>query len=799
MNSETSSAPLLDIIVTGRNDGYGGEDFAERMFTAAEFNHRALTEAGIPHRFTLVEWNTPAGRPPLAGLLRERLPWWDQCYIVSPAWHEKLSENPRLVFMEFFAKNVGIRRSPADWILTTNSDIFLSREVVAAIASGTLEKGTLYRAMRTDIDRTIDWRRPTWELFENQATWLREHELYPPDFGNAAGDFLLLDREGCHSLGGFNEIVKFAKIYKDGQFCLQSRLHGFAVNVLGRIYHLDHDGSFITATEKYGPKHETAHFGPWWDFNHPYTNRRDWGLTAATPELDEATGDTYLRTPEERGPALSVVFNGELREPATESAVRQLLAAHPSLEVVVASVARGPVTTASATLNDENSRVRSVVAAESSWAAAISEGLAHARGRLLLWAAQPVALAADDVRTLVSLFDDEASVDAVTLGERWVDLDGQPLGQGRSPDSWAPIVIARRSVYETTAEIDTRMAAPLADYWLRITAPPGRTCAATAVSALVVFTPNFGVNTRSDAAAACRWSRAATHDMAAPLGHELWREHQHHSEVLEDLIARRLRSALPAGTTEFAIRGLDRLTPLVVAAASGLGMRVNRIYVEPGEEVGCYAGIPLFTWRDTAPDDGMILTMRAGQQPEPVARVAMFDSSPVPILEVSHTCAGDDLSGVRLLAAQGRTSEALEALSRTVDADEYKPAVVLEMAELAEQAGQLARAVRIYSRLLRRSADEWQRRNESLLSYRLGSLYKRDGHGARALRYLRRALRGTGEPRVHGAAHFHVAELLRERRDIAGALNHYRSAIACIPNHAKSAERIAELQLGAVS
>ena len=37
--------------------------------------------------------------------------------------------------MEFFAKNAGIRRATGDWILTTNSDVFLGREIVARLAA----------------------------------------------------------------------------------------------------------------------------------------------------------------------------------------------------------------------------------------------------------------------------------------------------------------------------------------------------------------------------------------------------------------------------------------------------------------------------------------------------------------------------------------------------------------------------------------------------------------------------------------------------------------------------------------
>ena len=89
---------------------------------------RCSTRAGIPHTFTLVEWNPVPGRRLLAEAVAvERLPFWSRAYVVDPEWHGAISTNPRLQFMEFFAKNVAVRRSTADAILTTNSDVFLSR------------------------------------------------------------------------------------------------------------------------------------------------------------------------------------------------------------------------------------------------------------------------------------------------------------------------------------------------------------------------------------------------------------------------------------------------------------------------------------------------------------------------------------------------------------------------------------------------------------------------------------------------------------------------------------------------
>src|SRR6187401_568720 len=104
--------PFLSIVVTGRNDDFGG-DFNGRFFRS-------------------------------------------RCFIVDLAYHDALSLNPRLQFQEFIAKNVGIRRARGSFLLTTNTDIFLSRGVIARLASRSLERGILYRATRYDLKSHSD-------------------------------------------------------------------------------------------------------------------------------------------------------------------------------------------------------------------------------------------------------------------------------------------------------------------------------------------------------------------------------------------------------------------------------------------------------------------------------------------------------------------------------------------------------------------------------------------------------------------------------------------------------------------
>ena len=195
---------------------------------------------------------------------------------MDPEWHAAISTNPRLQFMEFFAKNVAVRRSTADAILTTNSDVFLSKALVARLAEAPLEDEHVYRAVRYDVDRHCDWRAGGEAVLADPRHHVRVNQLSAPEFANGAGDFLLLTRATWQRLRGFNETVRFAKIHKDGQFCHRAWIEGLTFDTLGPIWHLDHDGSYSNAGALRGSP--DAPYGPEWEWQADYRNPDGWGL-----------------------------------------------------------------------------------------------------------------------------------------------------------------------------------------------------------------------------------------------------------------------------------------------------------------------------------------------------------------------------------------------------------------------------------------------------------------------------------------------------------------------------------------
>jgi hypothetical protein len=292
-----AAPPFLSIVVTGRNDDFGG-DFNGRFFRSLRFNHDRLTEAGISHEFILVEWRPIQNAPYLSTLLTAAFPDLDaaqlRCFIVAPAYHDALSLNPRLQFQEFIAKNVGIRRARGSFLLTTNTDIFLSRGVIARLASRSLECGILYRATRYDLKSHSDVTRLDWAMLEDDRNYDAVNVIRPPLFTNASGDFLLLDQDSYHRLGGFNEVYRVAKIHIDGNFCLKAFASHVPLLDIGHpVYHVGR-GTFHAQAGQYRNRPAEA---PWgdrrWKSDVIYLNGPEWGLAIA-PERSISAGVTAI-------------------------------------------------------------------------------------------------------------------------------------------------------------------------------------------------------------------------------------------------------------------------------------------------------------------------------------------------------------------------------------------------------------------------------------------------------------------------------------------------------------------------
>jgi hypothetical protein len=286
-----AAAPLISLVLTGRNDAYGG-DFTARFFRTLRFNHEQLTTRGIAHEVVFVEWAPPPGRPLLLDQIFDAVPALDRSacswYVVDGQYHDALSLNPRLEYLEFIAKNVGVRRARGRFVLTSNCDVYLGRQVLEAFQRGALEPRVLYRAARNDLKLASDLSNLDWEVLEDPRNLAGPvQRLKPPFMGSATGDFVLLDREAFHAIGGFNEVYRVARIGIDRNLLVKALSFGLRIaDIGGPVYHVNHAGSFRVHRNAYAGHDASAAAAPWGDHRWhqggvSYVNPPGWGLADA--------------------------------------------------------------------------------------------------------------------------------------------------------------------------------------------------------------------------------------------------------------------------------------------------------------------------------------------------------------------------------------------------------------------------------------------------------------------------------------------------------------------------------------
>lgn len=269
---------MISIITVGRADNHTGA-FADRLIYAAKFNQAALAAADVAHRFVFVEWNSPAA---LNGTVAKR--YVDEvpnsmAYVVGPEWHNSVCDNPNMVIMEFFAKNVALCRCKDLVAVCTNADILFGPDTVELLAGWRgCHPTTMYRTTyRKDIKSDKLYSDP--KELEDPSIVLKSWKAVRPAYTQGAGDFQMALTSYWQQLGGFDETIRWAKIHKDHRMCVQVLKHGGRLVAVGSCYHLYHKSSYVN--QKVFPR--TAPWGP--EYNPsawmPYKNPSAWGLRGA--------------------------------------------------------------------------------------------------------------------------------------------------------------------------------------------------------------------------------------------------------------------------------------------------------------------------------------------------------------------------------------------------------------------------------------------------------------------------------------------------------------------------------------
>ena len=257
--------PSLALVVVGRNDNYGG-DFRGRLDAMLSWNLQFPFQEAI-----YVEWNPIKDTPSDAPWLVEKFNNL-RVYVVSSERHQRCCTNPRMPVMEYFAKNVAIRRATSDWILQANADVLIGPDVFKRLTS--LRKDRVYGTHNVNINWSGGRVSPQ-ELTEN----IKGGFPASPDLFSVVGNFVLAHRELWHRGRGYDEKLTDRRVSCDGHGVAQLYYLGAKPRVIGTHYHLDHPESCQNAILD----HQGKYFDPWEGV--PYQNPDDWGQADATEKL----------------------------------------------------------------------------------------------------------------------------------------------------------------------------------------------------------------------------------------------------------------------------------------------------------------------------------------------------------------------------------------------------------------------------------------------------------------------------------------------------------------------------------
>jgi hypothetical protein len=218
-----------------------------------------------------VEWNPLPDRPSDCTWIASRYAG-AKCYIVPGEIHRSISGNPvKLPVMEYFAKNLGIRKATGDWILLVNADVLLAPDTLrnmSQLNTGTIY-GTHYVSFRWDGHPITDAHFRDRRL--ETVTFAIEDNIY-----SSAGNFILTYRRNWLDATGYDERLVHSRAGVDSNGAAHLVVRGARQQVLGHHYHLDHPESIVNSSQASHGDDSLLREGR----NLPYQNAAEWGLAA---------------------------------------------------------------------------------------------------------------------------------------------------------------------------------------------------------------------------------------------------------------------------------------------------------------------------------------------------------------------------------------------------------------------------------------------------------------------------------------------------------------------------------------
>ena len=284
-------------VVVNRNDGY--KDF-ERGLIHFKSMVKSFDEVNY------VDWNSPNGsfiweiedKLPKKGKIKHYcIPSNVVSQIIFDANAQKCNES--------LSRNIAIRRSDADWIVSTNLDVIPPTKQELKRLIKKLDKNTFYTISRREAPKDIIYNSKTEnKLRENLSNIPARHfpaKVTPNDnysLINCCGDFQIAHRDVWNKIKGFEEEMIYA-CFVDTNVQKKAVLNDYNLKVLYEpaLYHMEHgayftkaDGTRVQDEENTGAyKGETNAYNDafkWVENFQSTKNMDNWGLRDVDIEVE---------------------------------------------------------------------------------------------------------------------------------------------------------------------------------------------------------------------------------------------------------------------------------------------------------------------------------------------------------------------------------------------------------------------------------------------------------------------------------------------------------------------------------
>jgi len=282
----------IGVVVVNRNDGY--KDFERGLI---HFKSMLDTFDEV----TYIDWNSPNSS--FLWEIQDKLPKTNKLkhFVIPPEIVNQIILDPKAQQCnEGLSRNIGIRRSDCDWIVSTNIDIIPPKREDLINLIQTLDSNTFYTISRREAPKEIVYKygHENWEQLQEELYNTIPERQFPAmvtpndhySLINCCGDFQLAPRHVWNAIKGFEEQMIYA-CFVDTNIQKKAVLNGFGLKDLYNppLFHIEH-GAYFTkedGTRVSDPNHKGAYTGDtkaynsaweWVEYFNTSQNSDSWGL-----------------------------------------------------------------------------------------------------------------------------------------------------------------------------------------------------------------------------------------------------------------------------------------------------------------------------------------------------------------------------------------------------------------------------------------------------------------------------------------------------------------------------------------